>query len=85
MHLMMWYSGANCSLKSQINTDVPTVQNFCLGKCTEKSYSTEPICVYLFILLSFLWSMLWNIEKDNLLILKRLHKSEQRINVIFEE
>ena len=81
---MMWYSGASCSLKSQINTVVPTVQNFCLGKCTEKSYRTESICVYLFILLSFLWSMLWNIEKDNLLILKRLHKSEQRINVILK-
>ena len=40
---MMWYSGANCSLKSQINTDVPTVHNFALGTCTEKSYCTELI------------------------------------------
>jgi len=42
MYLMMWYSGANCSLKSQINTDVPTVQNFHLKTCTEKSHLTEP-------------------------------------------
>ena len=81
----MWSSGANCSLKSQINTDVPTVQNFHIKTCTEKSHLTEQICVYLFILLSFLWSMLWNIEKDNLLILKRLRKSEQRRIVILEE
>ena len=43
--VMMWHSGANCSLKSQINTDVPTVQNFHLKTCTEKSHLTEPICV----------------------------------------
>ena len=83
--VMMWYSGANCSPKSQINTDVPTVQNFHLKTCTEKSHLTEPICVDQFILLSFLWSMLWNAGNVKLLILKRLHKSEQRINVIFEE
>ena len=45
MYLMMWYLGANCSLKSQINTDVPTVQNFHLKTYTEKSHLTEPICV----------------------------------------
>ena len=37
MYLMMWYSGENCSLKSQINTDVPTVHNFDLRTCTENS------------------------------------------------
>ena len=85
MYLMMWYSVANCSLKSQINTDVPTVQNFHLKTCTEKSYRTELICVDSFILLSFLWSMPYAFTKVNLLILKQLHKSEQRIIVILEE
>lgn len=39
MHLMMWYSGANCSLNSQINTDVPTVHKFGLRTYTEKAIS----------------------------------------------
>ena len=36
-------------------------------------------------LLSLLWSMLWDIGKYNLLILKRLHKSEQRRDDILKE
>ena len=35
--------------------------------------------------ISLLWSMLWDIGKDNLLILKRLGKSKQRKDVILKE
>ena len=47
MYLIMWYSGANCSLKSQINTAVHTVHKFGLRTYTEKSYLTVENLMFL--------------------------------------
>ena len=43
MHLTVWHSGANYSLKSEINSAVPAVHKFGLKKRIEKSCRTEPI------------------------------------------
>ena len=43
MHLTVWHSGANYSLKPEINSAVPAVQKFILKKWIEKNCRNEPI------------------------------------------
>ena len=43
------------------------------------------LCRLVYTIIVLMVNVLWDIGKDNLLILKRLHKREQRKDVIWEE